>query len=217
MHTNTIMFCKNYPMVRILHRMASSTANNGSSGTKHAAFVRTNLSRRPVKKIPLGKSRPAIYYQFDQYVELTDGSVIMRRSQYPNDELRLLQDQRNNPLWNPSREDLVMIDPNATSQVDKFNKRFSGMFGNVEDGKKVDTLDNGIEEATAKIDESTSIQKVKMDTEMSKLKETPAKKAQSAKDSKPQDAKTQPTAEDDIDDYLSALDDSFGGSSKTRH
>ena len=61
-------------------------------------------------------------------MELSDGSVVVRRSQYPKSEIRLIQDQRNNPLWNPSRDDLVIVDANSGGSLDKFKKRYSSMF-----------------------------------------------------------------------------------------
>lgn len=82
-------------------------------------------NRRVMRKIKMGKARPAIFHQFDTLVELSDGSVIRRRSQAPKDEIRMINDQRNSPLWNPSRSDLVTADPNATGKVNKFKKRFS--------------------------------------------------------------------------------------------
>lgn len=85
----------------------------------------STLPRRPMKKIKLGKARPAIYYQFNCKTELSDGSVVMRRSQYPKDELRLIQDQRNNPLWNPNRADLEVVDVNAGGRLAKFKQRYA--------------------------------------------------------------------------------------------
>lgn len=82
-------------------------------------------NRRVMRKIKMGKARPAIFHQFDTLVELSDGSVITRRSQAPKDEIRMINDQRNSPLWNPTRSDLVTADPNATGKVNKFKKRFS--------------------------------------------------------------------------------------------
>lgn len=78
-----------------------------------------------MRKIKLGKARPAIFHQFDTLVELSDGSVIKRRSQAPKDEIRMISDQRNHPLWNPNRSDLSVSDPNATGKISKFNQRFS--------------------------------------------------------------------------------------------
>ena len=68
-------------------------------------------NRRVMRKIKMGKARPAIFHQFDTLVELS--------------EIRMINDQRNSPLWNPSRSDLVTADPNATGKVNKFKKRFS--------------------------------------------------------------------------------------------
>lgn len=82
-------------------------------------------NRRVMRKIKLGKARPALFHQFETLVELSDGSVITRRSQAPRDEIRMITDQKNSPLWNPNRSDLVTADPNATGKVNKFKKRFS--------------------------------------------------------------------------------------------
>ncbi|CUM68282.1 uncharacterized protein PRCAT00006004001 [Priceomyces carsonii] len=82
-------------------------------------------SRRVMRKIKMGKARPAIFHQFDTLVELSDGSVIKRRSQAPKDEIRMISDIRNSTLWNPNRSDLVTIDPNATGKVNKFKLKFS--------------------------------------------------------------------------------------------
>ncbi|EJS44741.1 mrpl36p [Saccharomyces arboricola H-6] len=99
-----------------------------TSTGSYPGSTRITLPRRPTKKIRLGKSRPAIYHQFDVRMELSDGSVVIRRSQYPKSEIRLIQDQRNNPLWNPSRDDLVIVDANSGGSLDRFNKRYSSMF-----------------------------------------------------------------------------------------
>lgn len=82
-------------------------------------------NRRVMRKIKLGKARPAIFHQFETLVELSDGSVIKRRSQAPKDEIRMINDQRNSTLWNPHRSDLSTINPNATGKVNKFKQRFS--------------------------------------------------------------------------------------------
>lgn len=78
-----------------------------------------------MRKIKLGKARPAIFHQFETLVELSDGSVIKRRSQAPKDEIRMINDQRNSTLWNPHRSDLASINPNATGKVNRFKQRFS--------------------------------------------------------------------------------------------
>ncbi|SGZ57071.1 CIC11C00000000794 [Sungouiella intermedia] len=95
-------------------------------------------NRRVMRKIKMGKARPAIFHQFDTLVELSDGSVIKRRSQAPKDELRMINDQRNSPLWNPNRSDLVTADPNATGKVNKFKKRFSQFQAEEAEEKKSD-------------------------------------------------------------------------------
>lgn len=82
-------------------------------------------NRRVMRKIKMGKARPAIFHQFDTLVELLDGSVITRRSQAPKDEIRMISDQRNSTLWNPNRSDLVTVDPNATGKVNRFKKKFA--------------------------------------------------------------------------------------------
>ncbi|QLL34621.1 hypothetical protein HG536_0G04830 [Torulaspora globosa] len=104
----------------IIKRLASTGAHQNSG--------QVTIPRRPLKKIRLGKARPAIYHEFTVQVELSDGSVITRRSQFPKAQLRLIQDQRNNPLWNPSRDDLVVVDANASGRVDKFEQRYGSMF-----------------------------------------------------------------------------------------
>ncbi|EGV63623.1 54S ribosomal protein L36, mitochondrial [Yamadazyma tenuis] len=89
-------------------------------------------NRRVMRKIKLGKARPAIFHQFETLVELSDGSVIKRRSQAPKDEIRMINDQRNSVLWNPNRSDLVAVDPNATGKVNKFNQRFASFSPSIE-------------------------------------------------------------------------------------
>lgn len=109
-------------MLRFLFtkRFASTGPPQGSS--------QLSIPRRPARKIRLGKARPAIYHQFDVLVELSDGSVVRRRSQFPKNEIRLIQDQRNNPLWNPNRTDLVVVDANASGKVDKFKQKYGSIF-----------------------------------------------------------------------------------------
>lgn len=103
-------------------------AKRFASTGSYPGSTRITLPRRPAKKIQLGKSRPAIYHQFDVKMELSDGSVVIRKSQYPKGEIRLIQDQRNNPLWNPSRDDLVVVDANSGGSLDRFKKRYSSLF-----------------------------------------------------------------------------------------
>lgn len=96
-------------------------------------------NRRVMRKIEMGRARPAIFHQFDSWVELSDGSVVKRRSQAPKDEIRMINDQRNSTLWNPLRSDLSNSDPNATGKVNKFKQRFSGF------AAKEDKADNFVD------------------------------------------------------------------------
>lgn len=113
---------------------SSTVASLGSRQLEFTRNVARNVAmknevhlsgRRVMRKIKMGKARPAIFHQFETLVELSDGSVITRRSQAPKDEIRMINDQRNSALWNPSRSDLVTADPNATGKVNKFKKKFS--------------------------------------------------------------------------------------------
>lgn len=113
----------------VFKRFASAGPPQGSS--------QLSIPRRPAKKIRLGKARPAIYHQFDVLVELSDGSVVRRRSQFPKNEIRLIQDQRNNPLWNPTRTDLVVVDANASGKVDRFKQKYGSIFSNEDTSKSV--------------------------------------------------------------------------------
>lgn len=89
-------------------------------------------SRRVMRKIKMGKARPAIMYQFDTLVELSDGSVIKRRSQAPKDEIRMINDQRNSLRWNPHRADLDTSDLTATGKIGKFRSKYAGFSGEEE-------------------------------------------------------------------------------------
>jgi len=89
-----------------------------------------SIPNRPLKKIQIGKARPAIYYKFDCQVELSDGSVITRKSQYPKVEMRMISDQRNSPFWNSSRKDLVSGDTGTRGRLNKFKQRYSGFADN---------------------------------------------------------------------------------------
>ncbi|CAI5759939.1 unnamed protein product [Candida verbasci] len=86
-------------------------------------------NRRVMKKIQMGKARPAIFYQFDQFIELSDGSVIKRKSQIPKDELRMINDQRNSIKWNPHRSDLDTSDLTAAGKIGKFKAKFAQFEG----------------------------------------------------------------------------------------
>ncbi|ODQ48506.1 hypothetical protein PICMEDRAFT_30128 [Pichia membranifaciens NRRL Y-2026] len=93
--------------------------------------IQSALPRRPLKKIKIGKARPAIYYKFNTQVELSDGSVVTRRSQYPKDELRMITDQRNNPLWNASKPDASLLDAESKGKLNKFKSKFAA-FGQLQ-------------------------------------------------------------------------------------
>ncbi|KAG7196147.1 uncharacterized protein KQ657_000159 [Scheffersomyces spartinae] len=82
-------------------------------------------NKRIMRKIAPGKARPAIFHQFETLVELSDGSVVKRRSQAPKDEIRMITDQRNHPLWNPFRSDLNVVDPNATGRRSRFQAKYA--------------------------------------------------------------------------------------------
>lgn len=111
------------PVMKLFQRSKGTLAMRGD----------VNLSsRRVMKKIKLGKSRPTIFHQFETLVELSDGSVIKRRSQAPKDEIRMINDQRNSSLWNPNRSDIVSVDPNATGKINKFKQRLSAFNNNNE-------------------------------------------------------------------------------------
>lgn len=87
--------------------------------------IQSALPKRPLKKIRVGKARPAIYYRFDTQVELSDGSVIFRKSQYPKDQLRMITDQRNTPLYNPSKPDASLLDAESKGKLNKFKSKFA--------------------------------------------------------------------------------------------
>lgn len=96
------------------------------------------LPKRPLKKIALGKARPAIYYKFNCKTEFSDGAVVIRRSQFPKDEMRLIQDMRNSPMWNPYRSDLEVVDANAGGRMQKFKEKFNKFAVKEDDSKKSD-------------------------------------------------------------------------------
>lgn len=128
-HTN--MLSKTIP--RAMANMPRSSINipHAPSGVT-TTFARTIVgkgqvhlsNRRVMKKIQMGKARPAIFHQFDTFVELSDGSVVKRRSQAPKDEIRMITDQRNSELWNPNRSDLSTSDL-ATGKISKFRAKFA--------------------------------------------------------------------------------------------
>lgn len=116
------------------------------------------LPKRPLKKIALGKARPAIYYKFNCNTEFSDGAVVKRRSQLPKDELRLIQDMRNTPMWNPNRSDLEVVDANAGGRLERFKQRFAQFaveeqqVGEQVEGAEVDAKSGGTETNRAKVD-----------------------------------------------------------------
>ncbi|KAI5967966.1 MRPL36 [Candida margitis] len=102
-------------------------------------------SRRVMRKIKLGKARPAIMYQFDTLVELSDGSVIKRRSQAPKDEIRMINDQRNSLRWNPHRADLDTSDLTATGKIGKFRSKYAGFSGEEDKLEEKEAEDENVE------------------------------------------------------------------------
>ncbi len=122
-----------------------------------------------MKKIKLGKARPAIYYQFNCKTELSDGSVVIRRSQYPKDELRLIQDQRNNPLWNPNRADLEVVDANAGGRMARFRQRYAQF--DVEESIKEDIEKKQAQEGekAAKVEETAEAKEENQDEEVDSM------------------------------------------------
>ncbi|KAL6939939.1 hypothetical protein ACO0RG_003790 [Hanseniaspora osmophila] len=135
---------------------------------------------RMSKPIRPGHARPAFYYKFDVLVQLSDGSVIKRKSQYPKSEFKSLQDQRNTPLWNPARKDLVVLDV-GSGKVDRFKERYSN---------KSDSF-----EAAASIETDAAGSKDKKDA------------AVKTEEQKPVEQEDEPEGFDmsDVDDYLDLL------------
>lgn len=109
------------------------------------------LSRRVPRKLTPGKTRPAIYYKFDCRVELSDGSTIVRRSQYPRVEWKYLADQRNNIVWNPSRTNLKAVEADATGRLAKFKQKFGFV-------DPVDSSDRDVAASETKTDSSKDIE-----------------------------------------------------------
>ncbi|CAM9020269.1 unnamed protein product [Wickerhamomyces anomalus] len=142
-------------------------ASSGFGGAKNSSD--STLPRRPMKKIKLGKARPAIYYQFNCKTELSDGSVVIRRSQYPKDELRLIQDQRNNPLWNPNRADLEVVDANAGGRMARFRQRYAQF--DVEESIKEDIEKKQAQEGekATKVEETAEAKEENQDEEVDSM------------------------------------------------
>lgn len=88
---------------------------------------RSALKRRPSLKLRSEDVRPAIYYKFEQTVELSDGSTINRKSVYPRVEWRMLQDQRNSSTWNPSKPDHKAMLAGKSGKLAKFRRKFGGL------------------------------------------------------------------------------------------
>ena len=93
---------------------------------------RSALKKRPSLKLRSEDVRPAIYYKFDQTVELSDGSTVKRKSVYPRVEWRMLQDQRNSSLWNPSKPDHKAMLAGESGKLAKFRRKFGGL-GDIND------------------------------------------------------------------------------------
>lgn len=108
--------------------------------------IQSALPKRPLKKITVGKARPAIYYKFNTQVELSDGSVVLRRSQYPKDQLRMITDQRNTPLYNPSKPDASLLDAESKGKLNKFKSKFSSF---EQSGKSVEEVEAEAKKAEA--------------------------------------------------------------------
>lgn len=85
---------------------------------------RSALTRRAKRKLVPGKTRPSIFHTFECKVELSDGSTYVRRSQFPRVEWRYLADQRNHPLYNPSRSNLKVVEADATGRLAKFKQKY---------------------------------------------------------------------------------------------
>lgn len=116
-------------------------------------MIQSALPKRPLKRIRIGKARPAIYYKFNTQVQLSDGSVITRRSQYPKDELRMITDQRNTPLWNASKPDISLLDAESKGKLNKFKSKFSSF---EQSGKSAEEV-----EAQRKAAEAEKLQRLK--------------------------------------------------------
>ncbi|VEU23732.1 DEKNAAC105053 [Brettanomyces naardenensis] len=122
------------------------------------------LPERPVKKIRIGKARPAIYYKFDTLVELSDGSVIRRRSQFPKDELRMITDQRNNPIWNASKPDISLLDAEAKGKLSKFKSKFAAFEDSGKTDEELETERKKVEqERKVRLETGTAPKKTKKD------------------------------------------------------
>lgn len=102
-------------------------------GSNHAKLIRSVytppggksiLEKRLPRKLRVGDTRPPIYYKFDCKVELSDGSTVTRKSQFPKVEWRYLADNRNSTKWNPTRRNVKAVESDATGRLAKFKQRF---------------------------------------------------------------------------------------------
>lgn len=85
---------------------------------------RSILEKRLPRRLKVGETRPPIYYKFDCVVELSDGSTVTRRSQFPKVEWRYLADNRTNPRWNPTRKTTGGTETDSAGRVAKFKQKF---------------------------------------------------------------------------------------------
>lgn len=104
--------------------LVSQVAHIQSRNYASPAAGKSVLTKRIKRKLTPGKTRPSIFYQFECKVELSDGSTYTRRSQFPRVEWRYLADQRNNHLYNPSRNNLKAVESDATGKLAKFSQKF---------------------------------------------------------------------------------------------
>ncbi|KAK9476409.1 hypothetical protein V1514DRAFT_337058 [Lipomyces japonicus] len=95
-------------------------------------------SRKPKRKYRYGETRPAVYYEFDCLVELSDGSTYTRRSQFPRNEWRYLFDQRVHPTWNPNVPGLAGPQTVEGGRMARFVERLSKSQG--ENAEEVDDI-----------------------------------------------------------------------------
>lgn len=110
--------------------------------------------------------RPHIYYKFDCKVELSDGSTVTRRSQFPKDELRSIADQRNNPLWNPSKANIKQAEADATGRLATMKKKYAeldDLLGGTEGGDDsfMQSMESKVQAVQAGGKLSTAIRKKK--------------------------------------------------------
>lgn len=88
---------------------------------------RTVLPKRIPRKLRPGEVRPAIYYKFNQTIELSDGATVKRKSVFPKLQFKMLMDQRNAVLWNPSKPNLKALELDASGRLAKFRMKFGDL------------------------------------------------------------------------------------------